>query len=63
MAVKLEPGEIVYFAYATYRDRAHRDEINAKFMADPRVQAMMVDPPANMQRVIFGGFQTVVTSG
>ena len=63
MAVKLEPGEVLYLAFATYRDRAHRDEVNAKVMTDPRVQGMMKDSPANMQRMIWGGFATVVTSG
>ena len=63
MAVKLEEGEVLYFAYATFRDRAHRDAVNAKVMTDPRVQGMMKDSPANMQRMIFGGFETVVTSG
>ena len=62
MAVKLEPDEILYLSYATYRDRAHRDEVMAKVMADPRLENMMKDSPANMQRMIWGGFETVVSS-
>ena len=46
MAVKLEPGEVLYFAYATYRDRAHRDEVMAKVMGDARLEDMMKDSPA-----------------
>lgn len=61
MAVKLEPSEVLYLGYATYRDRAHRDEVNAKVMEDPRLQDMMKDSPANMQRMIWGGFSTVIT--
>ena len=61
MAVKLEPGEVLYFAYATYRDRAHRDEVMGKVMADTRLENMMKDSPANMQRMIWGGFETVVS--
>lgn len=61
-AVKLEEDEIVYVSWATYRDRAHRDEVMAKVMADPRVQMSMEDSPANMQRMIFGGFTAVVSA-
>jgi uncharacterized protein YbaA (DUF1428 family) len=60
MAVKLQPTEVLYLGYATYRDRAHRDEVNAKVMEDPRLQDMMKDSPANMQRMIWGGFATVI---
>jgi uncharacterized protein YbaA (DUF1428 family) len=62
MAVKLEPGEVLYFSTATYRDRAHRDAVMEKVMTDPRLSAMMADSPANMQRMIWGGFETVVSS-
>ncbi len=62
LAVKLEPDEILYLAYATFRDRAHRDEVNAKAWADPRMENVMKDFPANMQRMIWGGFSTVVTA-
>ena len=62
-AVKLEPDEMVYVSFITYRDRAHRDEVNAKVMADPRANEWpMEGGPANMQRLIFGGFTQVVTS-
>ena len=62
MAVKLEPGEMVYVSFITYRDRAHRDEVNAKVMADPRAQGWLIEGPVNMQRMIYGGFTQVVTS-
>ena len=61
MAVKLEPGEIVYISFITYRDRAHRDEVNAKVMADPRLAGM--DPaqmPFDGKRMFFGGFKTII---
>ena len=62
MAVKLEPGEMVYVSFITYRDRAHRDEVNARIFADPRSQGWSIDSPANMRRMIFGGFVPVVSS-
>lgn len=62
LAVKLETDEVVYCSYATYHDRAHRDQVMALVMADPRLADMMKDSPANMQRMIWGGFATVVSS-
>ena len=61
MAVKLEPTEVLYFAYSTYRDREHRDAVMGKVMSDPRLANMMKDSPANMQRMIWGGFEIVVS--
>jgi uncharacterized protein YbaA (DUF1428 family) len=63
MAVRLEPGEVAFFSFITYRDRAHRDAVNAKVMADPRLADMMNTPdnwPFNGKRMIWGGFQAVV---
>ena len=45
-SVKLKPGEIVVFAWITYKSRAQRDKINAKVMADPRLKEMMEEAAA-----------------
>lgn len=61
-AVKLKPGEIVVFAWITFKSRAQRDRINAKVMADPRLKWMM-DPkamPFDGKRLIYGGFESLV---
>jgi uncharacterized protein YbaA (DUF1428 family) len=67
MAVKLEPGEVVFFSWITYRDRAHRDAVNAAVMADPRMQKFQAEGdsanwPFDGRRMIWGGFQAVVTA-
>lgn len=62
MSVKLQPGEICYVSFITYRDRAHRDEVNARVMADPRAEGWSMDTPVDMKRMIFGGFSVVVSS-
>ncbi|MDP0490032.1 MAG: DUF1428 domain-containing protein [Verrucomicrobiota bacterium JB023] len=57
-------NETVIFAWVVYRDRAHRDKVNAKVMADPRIQKMCVtcselfDP----NRMAYGGFQSFFTT-
>ena len=62
LSVKLQPGEVVYVSYITYRDRAHRDEVNAKVMADTRLHGYSMDRPVDMKRMIFGGFVPVVSA-
>jgi len=61
-AVKLKPGEVVWLSFATYKNRAHRDRVNKKAMADPRV-AKMMDPkkfPFDGKRMFFGGFKVMI---
>lgn len=57
-AVQVQDDEVVFFSWITYPSREKRDEINAKVMADPRMQ----DPacPFDAKRMIYGGFQSVV---
>ena len=58
--------EVVVFAYISYRDRAHRDEVNAKVMADERMKAMCpsensdFEPPFDCTRMTCGGFSVLV---
>jgi uncharacterized protein YbaA (DUF1428 family) len=58
-AVKLKPGEVVWFSWITYKSRKHRDTVNAKVMADPRLAGMMQgkDMPFDGKRMFWGGFQ------
>jgi uncharacterized protein YbaA (DUF1428 family) len=61
-SVKLKPGEVVVFAYVTYRSRAQRDRVMAKAMKDKRLAGMM-DPkkfPFDGKRMIFGGFKSFI---
>ena len=61
-SVKLKAGEVVVFSWIAYKSRAHRDSVNKKVMADPRLKAMM--EPENMpfdgKRMIYGGFSVLV---
>lgn len=60
--VKLKSTETVWFSFIVYRNRKHRDRVNAKVMKDPRL-AKFMNPkamPLDGKRVIFGGFEVVV---
>ena len=61
-AVKLKPGEVVWFSWITYRSRRHRDQVNAKVMKDPLMAGMdMKSVPFDGRRLIFGGFKALVS--
>ncbi len=54
--------ETVVFAWIVYESREHRDEVNGKVMADPRMKNAcesgqhLFDPA----RMAYGGFKTIV---
>lgn len=56
------PDETVVFAYIVYESRAHRDAVNAKVMADPRIKEMCTEEntPFDCNRMSWGGFQAIV---
>lgn len=62
-SVKLEDGEVVVFAWIVYESREHRDEVNAKVMADPRTKDMDLqnNAPFDAKRMIYGGFKEIVS--
>jgi uncharacterized protein YbaA (DUF1428 family) len=60
-AARAKRGETVVFSWIVYRSRAHRDQVNAKVMKDPRIARMMTQAPIiDMKRMHYGGFKTLV---
>ena len=59
-AVQLTEEEVVIFSWVTYKDRASRDAVMAKVMADERLKADMASMPFDGKRMIFGGFQAFI---
>lgn len=58
--IKVKAGETVVFAWITYRSRAHRDKVNARVMADPRMAKPPSFCPFDPKRMMYGGFKTLV---
>lgn len=57
-SVKLKAGEVVVFGYVLFKSRAHRDRVNAKVMADPRLADMDAKSmPFDGKRMFWGGFK------
>jgi len=54
--------ETVVFAYIVYESREHRDTVNAKVMADPRMHDFCnpESPSFDYRRMAYGGFKTIV---
>lgn len=57
-AVQATDDEVVIFSYALYRDRAHRDEVMGKVMAEMDMKPE--DMPFDGKRMIWGGFKVIV---
>jgi uncharacterized protein YbaA (DUF1428 family) len=59
--IKLKPGETVMFSWIVFKSRAHRDRVNAKVMADPRLAKMNEKSmPFDPKRMVYGGFNVLV---
>jgi uncharacterized protein YbaA (DUF1428 family) len=60
--IKPKAGETVVFSFIVYKSRAHRDRVNAKVMADPRMNKMMGKGPMpfDLKRMVYGGFKMLV---
>lgn len=61
-AFKIKPGETVMFSFIVYKSKADRDKINAKVMADPRMNKMMENSamPFDVKRMVYGGFKSLI---
>ncbi len=62
-SVQLKDDETVIFSWITYESREHRDAVNAKVMADPRMVPMMQPGamPFDGKRMFWGGFKLLVS--
>ena len=60
--LRLKRGEVPVFAFIVYKSRAHRDRVNAKVMADPRMRTMMhaKKMPFDIKKMAYGGFKVIV---
>lgn len=56
-----QSGETVVFSWIVYESREHRDEVNRKVMADPRMKDMSPESmPFDCSRMAYGGFTSIV---
>ena len=60
--IESKPDETVVFAWIVFESREHRDEVNAKVMADPRLASMAEKGlmPFDCKHMAYGRFKTIV---
>lgn len=61
LAVKCESTETVVFSWITWPSKQVRDEAWKKVMQDPRMNPQNNPMPLDGKRLIYGGFQTIVS--
>jgi uncharacterized protein YbaA (DUF1428 family) len=58
--IDCKPDKTVVFAWIVFESRAHRDEVNAKFMKDPRLAKLGPEAmPFDCKRMAYGGFEVL----
>ena len=62
MAVQRKDDETVVFSWVTWPSKAVRDEGMKKFMEDPRLKPFEQGMPFDGQRMMFGGFEVIVSA-
>lgn len=61
--LKTSAEEVPVFSFIVFNSREHRDEVNAKVMADPEMspeEYKDMEMPLDMNRMAYGGFQSFV---
>jgi uncharacterized protein YbaA (DUF1428 family) len=61
LAVQCKPDETVVFSWITWPSKAVRDTGMKASMEDPRMKMDPATMPFDGQRMIFGGFETLVS--
>jgi uncharacterized protein YbaA (DUF1428 family) len=62
MAVKRQDDETVVFSWVTWASRKARDEGWTQVMADPRMQPDTNPMPFDAKRLIYGGFEMILSA-
>lgn len=62
-AVQAGDDEKVVFSWITWPDKATADAFNEKMMNDERMKEAMSEMPFDGKRMIYGGFEPILTKG
>lgn len=56
----LKPSETVFFSFIVFKNKAHRNAVNKKVMAEMETLPMPDSMPFDVKRMTYGGFKTLV---
>ncbi len=62
-AVQATADETVVFSWIEYPDKATRNAVAARIMADPKMEELAATMPFDGRRMIYGGFDMLVETG
>lgn len=56
----IKPSETVFFSFIVYKNKAHRNAVNKKVMAEMQKNPMPESMPFDVKKMAYGGFKTLV---
>jgi len=56
----LKPSETPFFSFIIFKNKAHRNAVNKKVMAEMKTQEMPKSMPFDFKRMAYGGFKTLI---
>jgi len=56
----LKPSETAFFSFIIFKNKAHRNAVNKKVIAEMQTQEMPPSMPFDVKRMAYGGFKTLV---
>lgn len=62
-AVQATADETVVFSWIEYPDKAARNAVATRIMADPKMEDLAATMPFDGSRMIYGGFEVVIDTG
>jgi alkaline phosphatase len=57
---ELQPSETAFFSFIVFKNKAHRNAVNKKVMAEMQTQPMPKSMPFDVKRMAYGGFKTLI---
>jgi len=58
--VKLKPNETVWYSFIVYKNKAHRNKVNAQVMKDPKMNDFKEPMPFDFNKMSCAGFKAIV---
>jgi uncharacterized protein YbaA (DUF1428 family) len=56
----LKPSETAFFSFIVFKNKAHRNAVNKKVIAEMKTQTFTESMPFDVKRMAYGGFKTLI---
>ena len=58
--IKVKPSEVLIFAVAEFKSKAHREKVFKLMQKDPAMEKLMSNSIVDIKRMVMGGFKSLV---